>query len=85
MADSWAPERPEEAEPDLGSTEVVVTAEEPTDTLELTGESTGCLSSCCGAGAGSLGDESPLSSSRKLKASERCFFLGISKISWEDF
>ena len=67
MADSWAPEWPEEAEPDLGSTEVVVTAEEPTDTLELTGE-IAWLRRSWGAGEGGFGEESPLSSSRKLKA-----------------
>ena len=55
-------EGPEEAEPDLGSAVVVVTAEDPTDTLEFTGESAETLINC------SLGDESPLSSSRKLRA-----------------
>ena len=79
----WGPiweqwERSEEAEPDLGSTEVEVTAEEPTDTLELTGEIAGFLRSC-GASEGGRGEESPLSSSRKLVAWDRCFFLGISR------
>ena len=59
-------EGPEEAEPDLGSAVVVVTAEDPTDTLEFTGEIAETLG-IGGEGEG-LGDESPLSSSRKLRA-----------------
>jgi len=70
-ADSRAAEglrRSEEAEGDLGSAEVVVTtAEDPTDTLELTGDKTGCRLRA-GAGHGGRGEESPLSLSRKLMA-----------------
>jgi len=55
-------------EGDLGSAEVEVTAEDPTDTLELTGDTTGSRLSE-GAGQGGLGEEeSPLSLSRKLMA-----------------
>ena len=68
-ADSRAAEglrRSEEG--DLGSAEVEVTAEDPTDTLELTGDTTGSRLSE-GAGQGGLGEEeSPLSLSRKLMA-----------------
>ena len=70
-ADSRAAEglrRSEEAEGDLGSAEVEVTAEDPTDTLELDGDETGSRLSE-GAGQGGLGEEeSPLSLSRKLMA-----------------
>ena len=69
-ADSRAAEglrRSEEAG-DLGSAEVEVTAEDPTDTLELTGDKTGSRLSA-GAGQGGLGEEeSPLSLSKKLMA-----------------
>ena len=70
-ADSRAAEglrRSEEAEGDLGSAEVEVTAEDPTDTLELTGDKTGSRLRA-GAGQGGRGEEeSPLSLSKKLMA-----------------
>ena len=67
-ADSRAAEGLRRSEGDLGSAEVEVTAEDPTDTLELTGDTTGSRLSE-GAGQGGLGEEeSPLSLSRKLMA-----------------